>query len=125
MVKSGKRLLIVEDEFLIGFEIETILQSEGYDLVGPVGNITDALAAIADSATDDTKLIGAFLDANLNGKPVDQIAQALTRHAIPFVFLSGYGREKLPEGFKDVALIGKPFNKQDLVNAASAFLQPR
>lgn len=35
----------------------------------------------------------AFLDGNLHGHPVDEVASSLTRTSNPFVFVSGYGRE--------------------------------
>ena len=40
-----------------------------------------------------------LLEANLRGEPVDDVAAALTRRNIPFVFVTGYGRQALPESF--------------------------
>ena len=42
----------------------------------------------------------ALLDGNLAGKPVDDLAIALTRRGMPFVFVTGYGRDALPVGFR-------------------------
>jgi hypothetical protein len=50
----------------------------------------------------------ALLDANLGRRPVDDIAAALTRHHVPFAFVTGYGREDLPQAFAVAAMLSKP-----------------
>jgi len=39
------------------------------------------------------------------------IAAALTRRNIPFVFVTGYGREALPESFGQSSVLTKPFTR--------------
>ena len=48
-------------------------------------------------------------------RDVDEIAAALTRRNIPFLFVTGYGREGLPIAFKHIAVLTKPFNQQLLL----------
>jgi CheY-like chemotaxis protein len=91
---AGKRLLVVEDEPLIGLEVVASLQKAGAEALGPVGSSEQALAII-----EKEPLNGALLDANLHGKPVDNIAAALTRRRVPFVFVTGYGPASLPLSF--------------------------
>jgi hypothetical protein len=69
-------------------------------------------------------LDGALLDGNLHGKPVDDIAAALTRQNIPFLFVTGYGRETLPLAFRQAAILGKPFTDQQLLEAAEKLMPP-
>jgi hypothetical protein len=38
----------------------------------------------------------------------------LTRKNCPFAFVTGYGREALPPGFRDAAVLGKPFGRDQL-----------
>src|SRR5690606_3812722 len=64
----------------------------------------------------------AFLDGNLHGHPVDPVASALRAAGIPFVFVSGYGRESLPAAFADTEIVGKPFSSEDVLCAAAALL---
>jgi FixJ family two-component response regulator len=61
-------------------------------------------------------------DANLRGKPVDDIAAALTRQRVPFVFVTGYGRTSLPGAFAKSAILPKPFTDRQLVEAVKALL---
>ncbi|MGF6259034.1 response regulator [Ensifer sp. LBL] len=111
---KGKRILVVEDEALIAFEITAILEEEDAEVAGPAATPGDALRLINEMALD-----AALLDANLRGQPVDAIAAALTDKKVPFVFVSGYGREALPPGFADTALLAKPFNPRQLLEAAA------
>jgi FixJ family two-component response regulator len=66
----------------------------------------------------------ALLDANLHGNPVGEIAAALTRRRIPFIFVTGYGRESLPEFFKHAAILTKPFTDKQLFDAVTALASP-
>lgn len=61
----------------------------------------------------------------MQGEPADEIAAALTRANIPFVFLSGYGRASLPQAFAKAALLAKPFGPEQLIAAVSDLLRSR
>ena len=62
---------------------------------------------------------GVLLDANLRGQPVGDVAAALTRRNIPFVFVTGYGRQALPESFARSKVLTKPFTQEQLIQTAS------
>jgi CheY-like chemotaxis protein len=111
---AGKRLLVVEDEPLIALEIVDGLQSAGAHVLGPAGTVSEALRVIA-----NTKLHAALLDANLGGDPVDDVATALVRSNVPFIFVTGYGREALPRGFATTPMLSKPFSPEQLLDAAA------
>jgi len=86
-------------------------------VAGPAGSVKTAL-----QIAENTPLDGALLDGNLRGQPVDEVAAALTRRNVPFLFVSGYGRESLPRGFGNVAVLSKPFDSRQLVEAATRLL---
>ncbi|WDZ81930.1 response regulator (plasmid) [Ensifer adhaerens] len=111
---NGKKFAIIEDEPLIAFEIASVLEDEHAHVVGPASTIDDALRII-----DREQLDGAMVDANLHGQSVGEIAAALARKKIPFVFVTGYGREALPTGFAGARLLMKPFTSQQLIEAAA------
>ena len=115
----GKRFLIVEDEPLIALEIRAGLESVGVDVEGPVGSVEDALRAIDDDGSFD----GVLLDANLRGEPAGEIAAALTRRNIPFVFVTGYGRQALPESFGQSPMLTKPFTQEQLLQTAARLVR--
>ncbi|MGI8724030.1 MAG: response regulator [Methyloceanibacter sp.] len=113
---AGKRILVVEDEFLIALDITGALEQAGFTVVGPAGTVRDALSAIARE-----ELHGALLDAHLGGESVGSIADALRARAVPFAFVTGYGREQLPDAHRSVPLIKKPFTDKELLAAVELF----
>jgi len=112
---AGRRLLVIEDEPLIALAIIATLESAGAQVARPAGTEKEALKQIAEGTFD-----GALLDANLHGRPVGEIAAALTRRRIPFVFVTGYGRQALPDSFRHASLVAKPFSDRELIEAAAA-----
>ncbi|HWK68241.1 MAG TPA: response regulator [Rhizobiaceae bacterium] len=106
--------LVVEDEAFVALELVSILEGAGARAVGPATTIDEALRLIEAGGFE-----AAFLDGNLHGQPVEEVAAALTRRNIPFCFVSGYGRESLPSGFGATALIDKPFSSSALIEAAA------
>ena len=81
--------------------------------------MADALALI-DQAECDLVL----LDGNLQGEGVEQVARVLADRAMPFLFVSGYGRDHLPEAFDAVPVIEKPFKVADLIDAIAKLAVP-
>jgi PAS domain S-box-containing protein len=80
-----QRVLVVEDEALVAMELTQILTAAGAQVIGPVGDIENALALVEAGGIDR-----ALLDVNLSGRRVTPVASALARKAIPFVYLTGY-----------------------------------
>ena len=84
-----------------------------------VSTVEDAIRTIENMALD-----AALLDANLHGKPVERIAEALSKRAIPFAFATGYGRDALPEAFRKVPILAKPFDGRRLGAVMLGLLEP-
>ncbi len=111
-----RRILVVEDEFLIALDISGVLEQAGYAVVGPAATTAEALGAIAGDV-----IYGALIDVNLGGESVGSVADALTRRGIPFAFVSGYGRDRLPADYQQAPLVRKPFTGKDLLEAVARF----
>lgn len=117
---TGKRFLIVEDESLVALDLATTMEEAGAKIVAIVGTADRALEEIERNALD-----GALLDGNLRGEPVDAVAAALTRRGVPFLFVTGYGRESLPAAFRQVPIVGKPFTPPQLLAAATRLVSDK
>ncbi len=111
------RVLVVEDEPLVALAIEEELRAAGYDVLGPVASAERAIPMIAEPGC-----AAALVDANLDGRPVDDIVAALTEHGVPFAFATGYGREALPAPFQDAPLLTKPFSHSQLLAVVGQLL---
>ena len=79
-----------------------------------------ATTADARRALDYTRFDAAILDVNLYTETSFAIAEALQARDIPFVFATGYGETiVLPDRFKDVFVVSKPY-VADVLRAALA-----
>jgi DNA-binding response OmpR family regulator len=106
-----KRVLIVEDEALIALDLEGVLSEAGYESIGVAGTVQKALDLLQESMPDF-----AVLDANLHGESAAPVAEALIGRGIPFLGLSGYGRDQMPAPFAGSPLLSKPFARKDLIS---------
>ncbi len=100
---GGRRVLVVEDEPLVAAEIAAILTDAGFEVLGPVGTVGQALALLERQGCD-----AALLDTNLGNETSEPIAGALIDLGKPFVIVSGCSREQLPQSLRTAPLIQKP-----------------
>ena len=103
---AGRVLLVVEDEYLVAAELARALERHGAEVLGPVPDVRRALRLLADTA----RLDGALLDIQLRDKSVYPVAEALRARGIPFVFVSGFELEFIPEAYREVPLCAKPLD---------------
>lgn len=99
----GKRVLIVEDQWMLGDDLATILRNAQMAVTGPIGTVSDALAAL-----ETTEFDAALLDIDLHGVQSFEVAAVLSAKEIPFAFVSGYGHKLVPDGFNGVPFLCKP-----------------
>jgi len=111
------KILVLDDQMLIAFEIATVLEESGFSIVGPFSNVTTALASLADAGPPD----GAVLDINMgDGTTSEVLADALVEKGLPFIFLTGYGSSGVvPDRFDHVDKMAKPFHPEQLVSVMS------
>jgi DNA-binding response OmpR family regulator len=112
------RILVVEDNELIGELIADLLVDAAYIVVGPVRRLADAVKA-AETETFDA----ALLDIDLGGKPSGPVAAALARRDLPFILLTGLGRGTFPPEYAKRPIVTKPFQARDLLNTLSQTLE--
>ena len=112
----GARVLIVEDAVLLAMELETGLSDAGAQIIGPAYELEEALALL------DQPIDAAVLDANLNGRSVSPVAEALLARGVPFVFATGYGEAAGAPGGFDAPVIRKPYDVTQVAAAVSELL---
>jgi PAS domain S-box-containing protein len=103
------RVLVVEDEALVGIMIQECMTELGFQIVGPVCTASDALAAAKAGDFD-----AAILDINLGDGMVYQVAEILARRHVPFVFVTGYDAESVDSRFRDIPVLQKPVEREML-----------
>jgi CheY-like chemotaxis protein len=110
---TGRRVLVVEDEFLIADDIAAAFARVGIETVGPVKTVERALSLIEGAGHLD----GAVLDINLQGEMVYPVIDALERRGVPYVFATGYERQDIPARYQGVPRCEKPLDAGQVVNA--------
>jgi CheY-like chemotaxis protein len=118
---AGARILVVEDNFLLAMEIESVLGSAGCTVVGPVATIDEAIALLK----RESGLDAAVLDVDLQGRWVTPVANALGALGVPYVLVTGYADPQLrdPE-LQGRPRLDKPVDSTDLVRALDQLLHP-
>jgi CheY-like chemotaxis protein len=114
---GSTRVFIVEDEALILYTLQDMLEELGCRVVATALRIDDALAK-GDSAAFDV----AILDVNVGGERIDPVADLLARRGVPFLFATGYGARSLPEGHRDRIVLAKPYQTHEVRAALDAAL---
>jgi DNA-binding response OmpR family regulator len=82
----------------------------GSNVIGPFSNLSQATQAVRNRVIDV-----AILDTNLNGEMVYPLAEELGARGIPFLFLTGYDASNLPDRFRAVSRVAKPFSRGELL----------
>ena len=118
-MRERPRILVVEDDFLVATLLAEILESVGWQVVGPVAHLAAALDAVANEGVD-----AAVLDVNLGGHAVYPVAEVLVARRVPFVFVTACGRETLPPLFCGRPHLGKPFAPRELIDAVARLFAP-
>ena len=96
-------LLVVEDDVLVRMLLADMLCEIGYTVAAEAASIDEAL-----EATRKTDFDLAILDANLEGRSVSPVADALVARDIGFVSVTGYDDHGL-FAYRDRPTLKKPF----------------
>ncbi len=92
--RTARRILVVEDDQILALQMQAILSSLGFEVLGPAGSLEAGLRLAEASEVD-----AAVLDVRLDqGQRVFPVARTLQRRSIPFSFMTGYTDPEL-EGF--------------------------
>lgn len=108
---EGRRVLVIEDEFLVAMEAEDLLEEQGCDVLLTAATVGDALKRIEAGRPE---LV--ILDRNLDGERTSAVAEELNKCGIPFVVITGYvnGISDEPEMVR-APCIQKPWIPAELI----------
>ncbi|WP_161992880.1 response regulator [Aureimonas leprariae] len=109
---SGKRILVVEDDWFLAMAMAQQLEDAGATVVGPAPDLEEAMETVRTERID-----GALLDVGLDEMRSFPVADVLKARRVPFVFASAFGRRAFPNAYADVPNLGKPFDVRDAAKA--------
>ncbi len=112
-ILSGSRILVVEDEVLIAFDLRASLRDAGAKSVRVAHTVADALV-LARTA----ELSSAVLDVRIGHEGAGPVAEVLRRRAIPFLFYSGQPpSDPVRQAWPDAPALAKPTGGRSLTVA--------
>ncbi|WP_198038996.1 response regulator [Skermanella stibiiresistens] len=100
------RVLVVEDEWIVGLDLQGILEEAGHTVVGVAPTIAEAMDLVAGDLPDL-----ALVNINLGdgrGSGIDLTRDLLDRHGVPTLFVSGQVREARENRGSSLGCITKP-----------------
>lgn len=110
---NPRRILIIEDEHMVAKALSRALRGTGVEVVGMAATVEQALTLVEDTPHID----GALVDINLRGIRAYSVADALAGRGVPFVFTTGYSSPIIPDRYRHVALLQKPFEPDEIIAA--------
>lgn len=114
-------ILVVDDEFIVAFELEVALEKMGYEVCGVASSGLEAIER-AERDRPDCILMDVSLRGEMDG--IEAARHIRARLGIRSAFLSGYPAEEIMGRAADVRPIGlfvKPLNYDGLEAALAAF----
>ncbi len=109
---NGKRILIAEDEAIIAMILEDVVERIGGVIVQTARSCEDALVAIETLSVD-----AVILDVHLSGGTSEAIIAAADKKRIPVLVSTGSDRMSLPDAFRALPMLQKPWQSEDVQTA--------
>ena len=114
------RVMILEDDPFIALDMEGVMEDAGFDVVGPVASVPEALKLITEC---DNKPDCALLDFYVTGGTSEFVARELAKIGVPFMFLTGNAddaRQALSD--YDLLIRSKPVHTERIVEDVTNLL---
>lgn len=107
---AGRRILVVEDEVIVAFNMECEIEDAGGEVVGPAYSVAEARLLLQN-------LDAAVLDININGEQIWSIAESLSAARVPFVFASANCQDPnaVPGAYAGIPCFDKPVSMTRLL----------
>jgi CheY-like chemotaxis protein len=121
LVLEGQRILVAEDEVLVAMMLEDTIIDAGGMVLGPVVSVPDALSLL-DAAKADGGISAAVINLRLGQRTTTELADALTKQGVPFIYATGYNNHDDIEAHQGAMVLAKPYNPPDLLQALESLL---
>ena len=112
---NGKRIVVVEDDYVLATDICRTLRDLGATVLGPAPTPFYAMHLIGRKKID-----AAVLDVRLHGTTVFEVADMLRDQGVPIIFATASDRKSMPGRFQEAPLLEKPLDRKRLVSEIQA-----
>ncbi len=112
----GKRILVVEDEYLIADDLARALASAGAEVVGPAASLPQGMRL----TQSEPRIDAAVLDINLRDTMVYPLIDRLIGDGVAVLLTTGYDLATIPVAYQGLPRCEKPVSAARLMRAAEA-----
>src|SRR4051794_14390310 len=112
---DGLKVLVVEDDGLIGAPVCFELEALGAEVVGPAASVSEALCLLAAIEVD-----GAVLDVNLGPELVYPVADFLKERGVPLFFSPASPVSDMPTRYCPLPRQDKPYCVSEVAKRLAA-----
>ena len=117
----GRRILVVEDEFLLALDLELALQAAGAEVIGPAGTLVKATAL-----ADTDRLDAVVLDVRLGSEDTLALAPRFVERDVAILFHSGHAEyADLAVSTPGAAFAAKPTAPDRIIERLAALCAER
>jgi two-component system, response regulator PdtaR len=108
---GGLKVLLVEDDAITAFDVETILRDFGCARVFVACSVEKALEVLRTERPD-----AALLDLHIQDGRVTPVAQVLAATGVPFAVVTGYEVDEVRKEplLRGALYLGKPYGRSDI-----------
>lgn len=112
------RVLVVDDEALVAFDIADQCEAAGYEVIGPALTLNQGLELVAQHTPSL-----ALLDINIRNELVWPLARVLRERSVPTVFISANCRHaEIDHEFTSAACLDKPIDWDQVTRTIAPLL---
>lgn len=118
------RILILEDEQIIAFDLRLALEARGHEIVATASSADEAIDRLQKSAAD-LLIVDYKLDGPLNGEEAVSAIRSYLGMPVPVIFISGDTHSEFVNRMKSdpCAVLVKPFELEDLLECIEDLLK--
>jgi CheY-like chemotaxis protein len=116
---TGRRVLVIEDEYFLADDIVRALTALGAWIVGPYGDLEEA----AEVVDRDIAIDAAVVDINLRDEMAFPLVRVLRSRKVPVVVTSGYDRSSIEPEFQDVRWWSKPLDIKTMAHELTSMIE--
>jgi DNA-binding NarL/FixJ family response regulator len=108
----GQRILVIEDEALIAYDLGAAIKSADGEVVGIAMDLERAF-----ELAETPNLTAAIIDLRLNGQSSREVAQRLAEREVPFIFYTGHDETPTLRAWPKAPVLLKPATNEEIIRA--------
>lgn len=109
MTRKSLRILVVEDDYLVAAKLQREITAAGDVVVGPFADVHEAMGRVG-------LVQAAILDVKVGDETSFGVADSLRCNDVPFVFLTGYDAQVIPQRFQGQRFYAKPSHADPMLH---------